>query len=164
MVTGLKDPECPRNAKGTAAMTGGASVASPGPAASVNSPETSSEHAAMSAALEQMMKDEQHRQSARAYMAAVCDAAGSVGTSREFVTLVNASDDMFTARMVVDLGCLRSVAGIKWVLTEVQRCKQQGRYFAIKPTLDYFRFGDGVRRPSRFRAYLEVGTCRLVGN
>lgn len=68
-----------------------------------------------------------------------------------------------TARMVVDLGCLRTVAGMKWVVAEVNRCRTQGRYVHVQRTLDYFRFGDGERRPSKFRVFMEVGLAGHVG-
>ena len=75
----------------------------------------------MSAVLEQMMRDQQSQGASRAYMAA---AATRVG--QEFVTLVNASEDLLAGRMVVDLGCLRTVAGVKWIVQEVARCRSQG--------------------------------------
>ena len=78
-------------------MTSSASSMS---ASLVTTPATSSpdkaEHAAMSAALEQMMK-EQAAQISRAYMAAACSAEGNGG--QEFVALVNASGDFASARV-----------------------------------------------------------------
>lgn len=140
-----KDPECPKNAKGTsvlsattASMTSGPSTSSPSLVADTP------EHAAMSAILEQMLKEQRH-QSSREYMAAVC--SGDWGKPEEFVTLFNDSAPLLTACMVVDLGCLRSVAGFQWIMQEVKRCKQQGRFVEVQKTLDYFRFGDGARRP-----------------
>ena len=65
--------------------------------------------------------------------------------------------------MVVDLGCLRTVAGVKWVVQEIARCRAQGRFVEIRKTLDYFRFGDGERRPSHYRVFLEVGLAQHVG-
>ena len=64
---------------------------------------------------------------------------------------------------MVDLGRLRAVAGIQWVVHEVKRCREQGRFVAVKKTLDYFRFGDGERRPSYCRVFLEVGVANNVG-
>ena len=150
-----KDPECPKNAKGAAALTSSSSaslVASP-----AVSPE--SEHAAMSAVLEQMLKD-QASSAPRAYT--VCAATMGGG---DFVSLVNApsNEDLLTARMVVDLGCLRTVAGMQWVVSEAARCKQLGRFVQVQRTLDYFRFGDGERRPSHYRVFLEVGLSGHVG-
>lgn len=115
----------------------------------------------MSAVLEQMMKEQQQRPSiVREYMAAVC-STGRKG--QEFVTLVNASSTSFSSCMVVDLGCLRSVAGVGWIVQEVQRCRRQGRFVEIQPTQDYFRFGDGARRQSKYRVFLEIGLCGHVG-
>ena len=114
-----KDPECPRNAKGSNATS--ASLVTTPAQSSISSPEQQAEHAAMSAVLEQMMRDQQSQGASRAYMAA---AATRVG--QEFVTLVNASEDLLAGRMVVDLGCLRTVAGVKWIVQEVARCRSQG--------------------------------------
>ena len=153
-----KDPECPKNAKGAPAM---ASTSSSTCSPAQVSPDAVAEHAAMSAVLEQIMKDQ--RQASRVYMAAVCSSSCGDEKSKEFTTLVNNTDELLTSRMVVDLGCLRTVAGTKWVLAEIKRCQQQGRYFEVRPTMDYFRFGDGERRPSRFRVFMEVGFHGHVG-
>ena len=154
-----KDPECPKNQKNAAVMsTTSSSAASMSMAAPPATPE--GDNAAMSAVLEQMLK-EQQAQSARVYMAAACVS----DSRRDFVTLANAScyDELLTGRMVVDIGCLRTVAGTQWVLAEIARCKQQGRYVEIQRAMDYFRFGDGERRPSKFRIFMEVGLCGHVG-
>ena len=94
----------------------------------------------------------------RAYMALTAHGG-------DFVSLVNAPSnaDLVTARMVVDLGCLRSVAGMQWVLREAARCRQQGRFVEVQRTMEYFRFGDGERRPSKYCAFLEVGLSGHVG-
>ena len=153
-----KDPECPKNAKSSSASL----VTTPAQS-SVPSPEQQAEHAAMSAVLEQMMRDQQQA-TPRAYMAAMTSWEGSTSfSSGDFVTLVNTSDDLLAARMVVDLGCLRTVAGVKWVVQEIARCRAQGRFVEIRKTLDYFRFGDGERRPSHYRVFLEVGLAQHVG-
>ena len=151
-----KDPECPRNANGSNATS--ASLVTTPAQSSISSPEQQAEHAAMSAVLEQMMRDQQSQGASRAYMAA---AATRVG--QEFVTLVNASEDLLAGRMVVDLGCLRTVAGVKWIVQEVARCRSQGRFVEVKKTLDYFRFGDGERRPSHHRVFMEVGIANHIG-
>lgn len=155
-----KDPECPRNAKSSSASL----VTTPAlSSSSPDQPQPPAEHSAMSAVLAQMMKDQQ--KSARVYTA--CVAASMVGggghNPMEYITLVNATEDFMASRMVVDLGCLRTVAGVKWVVNEVARCKAQGRFVEIQRTMDYFRFGDGERRPSYYRVFLEVGLCNHIG-
>ena len=164
-----KDPECPKNAKSSSASL----VTTPAMSSSTSpeQPQQQSEHAAMSAVSEQMMRD-QHQSSARVYMAGVVGGEEGQGTipsssstPEEFVTLVNANaaGDLLASRMVVDLGCLRTVAGVQWVVQEVSRCRAHGRFVAVKKTLDYFRFGDGERRPSHYRVFMEVGIVNHVG-
>lgn len=166
-----KDPECPKNNR---ASSGSASlVTTPAPSSS-NSPDQvqppqATDHAAMSAVLEQMIREQQ---TSRVYTAAVTlGAEGSSSatpsttssTTEEYVTLVNASDDLLSSRMVVDLRCFRTVAGVDWVVQEIARCRAHGRDVEVRKTLDYFRFGDGERRPSHYRVFLEVGIAQHVG-
>lgn len=114
----------------------------------------------MSAMLEQMM-----RQSAQSYMAGVaaCDVHGlSFDINQGISSLATQHVDMLSNRMVVDLGCLRTVAGVEWLCKEVERCKTQGRTVFVERAHDYFRFGDGVRRLSKYRVWLEVGIAGHV--
>ena len=161
-----KDPECPRNQAGKAALASSSSSATLVTTPSKSSPEVSEGHAAMSAVLEDMIK----LQASRVYMAAVsfwdgvvCDEEESVIDAVHFALPSMANLDIMNGKMVVDLGCLRSVAGISWIVSEAERCKMQGRFYSIQRTMDYFRFGDGVRRPSHYRLFLEVGFCGHVG-
>lgn len=123
------------------------------------------EHNAMSAVLEQMV-----RESARAHMVGVAaidvDVRGSgctQGSALVISSLATQHVDVLAGRMVVDLGCLRSVAGVDWLCQEIQRCKQSGRLVLVERAHDYFRFGDGVRRLSKYRVWLEVGILGHVG-
>ena len=130
------------------------SSSSPGPAA---------DHAAMSAVLEQMM-----RQSAQSYMAGVaaCDVHGlSFDVNQGISSLATQHVDVLCNRMVVDLGCLRTVAGVDWLCREIERCKTQGRKVLVEMAHDYFSFGDGVRRLSKYRGCLAGGwNCRSCGS
>ena len=163
-----KDPECPRNQNRSASsalassiLSSPSTVTTSGSLPVSSSPEPAADHAAMSAVLEQMM-----RQSAQSYMAGVaaCDVRGlSFDINQGISSLATQHVDVLSNRMVVDLGCLRTVAGVEWLCKEVERCKTQGRTVFVERAHDYFRFGDGVRRLSKYRVWLEVGIAGHVG-
>lgn len=65
--------------------------------------------------------------------------------------------------MIVDIGCVRSVAGRAWIEREVSIRKQLNKHVWVERTADWFRFGDGVRRLSRCRVHVEVSVKGHVG-
>eukprot|EP00435_Cladocopium_sp_Y103_P001583 s2392_g1.t1 len=52
--------------------------------------------------------------------------------------------------VILDLGCLKSVAGTKWVNHIISRWRQQGWWFRIDKANETFRFGSGSTLDSRF--------------
>eukprot|EP00913_Durusdinium_trenchii_P012521 g11757.t1 len=59
-------------------------------------------------------------------------------------------------KMIVDLGCMRTVAGTTWVNRVVQKWKRLKRYLKVVPEGEKFRFGDGQVVDSQFAVILEV--------
>ena len=57
-------------------------------------------------------------------------------------------------KMIVDLGCMRTVAGTTWVNRVVQKWKRLKRYLKVVPEGEKFCFGDGQVVDNQFR----VGT------
>lgn len=52
--------------------------------------------------------------------------------------------------VILDLGCLKSVAGTKWVNNIISRWRQQGWWFRIDKANETFRFGSGSTLDSHF--------------
>eukprot|EP00435_Cladocopium_sp_Y103_P008686 s1575_g2.t1 len=59
-------------------------------------------------------------------------------------------------KMILDLGCMKTVAGTTWINPLVLRWKQLGRYVKVVPEEESFRFGDGHINKSRFAVILVV--------
>ena len=75
----------------------------------------------------------------------------------------NQKGNPYDGMMIVDIGCIRSVAGMQWIDREVTARRNLGRHVHVERVADWFRFGDGVRRLSRYRVYLEVAIKGHVG-
>lgn len=52
--------------------------------------------------------------------------------------------------VILDLGCLKSVAGTQWINQLVGRWKAQGRWFKVFEEKEVFRFGNGETLTSRY--------------
>ena len=59
-------------------------------------------------------------------------------------------------RVILDLGCMRNVVGVKWATDVLDHWRSQGRWFKIVPEAEVFRFGDGNTLRSRYRLQLEA--------
>ena len=59
-------------------------------------------------------------------------------------------------RVILDLGCMRNVVGVKWATDVLDHWRSQGRWFKIIPEAEVFRFGDGNTLRSRYRLQLEA--------
>ena len=60
-------------------------------------------------------------------------------------------------KIVLDIGCMRSVAGVKWANQVLQRWRDKGRWYQVQKECDAFKFGDGQVLHSKFRI-LMVGS------
>eukprot|EP00974_Lingulodinium_polyedra_P126390 11198106-Lingulodinium_polyedra.AAC.1 len=60
------------------------------------------------------------------------------------------------ARVILDLVCLRSVAGAEWALERVRACQGCVRYCELIPKAERFRFGDGGLRTSSYLLRFEA--------
>ena len=65
--------------------------------------------------------------------------------------------------VILDIGCLRSVVGIEWVLMHIRFLKAHGEWFKLTPEAENFRFGDGHRRVSKFLFEFEAGIFGRTG-
>ena len=57
---------------------------------------------------------------------------------------------------ILDLGCMRNVAGVQWANDVVASWKQEGRWFRIMEESETFKFGDGNTLDSKYRLQLEA--------
>lgn len=53
-------------------------------------------------------------------------------------------------RVIVDLGCVKSVVGVDWMNELIQEWQSQGRWFRIQEEEETFQFGNGESLKSRF--------------
>ena len=58
--------------------------------------------------------------------------------------------------VILDLGCMRNVAGVQWANDIVLTWKQEGRWFRIVEENEVFKFGDGNTLDSKYRLQLEA--------
>ena len=58
--------------------------------------------------------------------------------------------------LILDLGCMKSVAGTKWVNQHIQRLKSEGRWMKAEKEKESFRFGDGHELWSQYAFIFEV--------
>eukprot|EP00435_Cladocopium_sp_Y103_P046235 s919_g13.t1 len=63
--------------------------------------------------------------------------------------------------MILDLGCMKTVAGTSWVNPIVQRWKAEGHFVKVVPESESFRFGDGHVNQSRFAIILHVSIATI---
>ena len=61
-----------------------------------------------------------------------------------------------SSSVILDLGCMKSVAGTKWVNQLLQRWKSQGRWFKVNPERETFRFGSGHTLDSRYEIQFQA--------
>ena len=54
-------------------------------------------------------------------------------------------------KIILDIGCMRSVAGVQWANLLANRWRKEGRWLAVEPESETFRFGGGEVLRSRFR-------------
>jgi hypothetical protein len=168
-----RDPECPRNKAKAAASAnvmsqekastmakgGGKSLSSSSDVASGNNANSNSTvpHAAMSVVLESLLDN----QARGVYMTSGgSDSCTDISID---ALLSNQKGNPYDGMMIVDIGCIRSVAGMQWIDREVTARRNLGRHVHVERVADWFRFGDGVRRLSRYRVYLEVAIKGHVG-
>ena len=64
-------------------------------------------------------------------------------------------------KMIVDLGCMKTVAGTTWIKTLLERLTSLGRYFRVVRESEKFRFGDGRVLQSQYHVVAEVSLATL---
>ena len=121
-------------------------------------------HAALTAVLESYLS----RQNPASHVASayMVSADGGEGTLPEAVFDMHMQADTLLAHppkntdyegvMIVDIGCVRSVAGVAWVEREIAIRQRLNKHVHVERAADWFRFGDGVRRLSQYRVFLEI--------
>ncbi|OLQ08941.1 Transposon Ty4-H Gag-Pol polyprotein [Symbiodinium microadriaticum] len=59
-------------------------------------------------------------------------------------------------KVILDIGCMKSVVGTKWMNSVVRRWKHEGRWFSVVPEAEVFRFGNGTTLKSRYAVAFEA--------
>ena len=54
-------------------------------------------------------------------------------------------------KVILDIGCMRSVVGVRWATEVLERWKAEGRWHRVEKENEAFRFGDGEVLHSRYR-------------
>ena len=89
----------------------------------------------------------------RAYMALPCGVgSGGDGGSHEIFWCVK---ELATA-VILDIGCLKSVAGTAWVNQLLHQWQRWDRWFVVYKEKEVFRFGDGNALTSEYGIQLEA--------
>ena len=60
-------------------------------------------------------------------------------------------------KVILDIGCMRSVVGVGWATEVIGRWREEGRWHRVEKEVEAFRFGDGEVLYSRYRVEF-VGT------
>ena len=69
--------------------------------------------------------------------------------------------DELGSKIIVDLGCMRTVAGTTWVNALVRELEGQGRFIKVVKEAESFRFGDGHISKSQYGVVVEVALASL---
>ena len=64
-------------------------------------------------------------------------------------------------KMILDLGCMKTVAGTTWVKPLVLKWKRNGWYCKVVPEKESFRFGDGHINQSKFAVIIHVNLAGI---
>lgn len=66
--------------------------------------------------------------------------------------------------VILDLGCVKSVVGLKWMKSLIQVWQENDRWFAVYPEKEKFQFGNGESLYSRFQVHFEamIAGCHVV--
>eukprot|EP00435_Cladocopium_sp_Y103_P011248 s3540_g2.t3 len=59
-------------------------------------------------------------------------------------------------KVILDLGCMRNVVGVRWANDVVSEWQQHQRWFRVLEEEEVFRFGDGNTLKSKFRLQLQA--------
>ena len=94
-------------------------------------------------------------EAARVYMAGPCGVSMHEDEAHEVMWCIQELQDA----VILDLGCLKSVTGTKWINQLLQRWKKANRWFKVYPEKETFRFGSGNTLPSRFAVHLLATFC-----
>ena len=58
--------------------------------------------------------------------------------------------------VILDIGCLKSVAGTTWVSLLLRKWQQEGRWIRVEKEKEVFRFGNGETLTSQYGVQLEA--------
>ena len=105
--------------------------------------------------LEDFLKEQDLAQ--RAYMVHVSHAGGNFSEAHDVYWTMKELGN----QMIVDLGCMRTVAGTSWVNQLVTSLKEQGRFVHVMKEREAFRFGDGHLSYSKFCVLVEVALATV---
>ena len=94
--------------------------------------------------------DSRYKECSRKMWAVRTVFAGSVGFEIREV-LWSLEDLAF--KIILDIGCMRSVVGVKWANLLLSRWQRDGPWFAVEPEAESFKFGDGAVLVSKFRIH-----------
>lgn len=175
-----RDAVCPKNQAKAAASTNVAATLAPSDSSTkVSAAMTASSqaasmvapsHAALTAVLESFVDRQQKSAShvASAYMTAAAvlgegPAAEVIDLNVETYIAQPTKTLDYEGSMILDIGCVRSVAGTAWIEREIALRQKLGKHVFVERTSDWFRFGDGVRRLSSYRVHLEIAIKGHVG-
>ena len=64
-------------------------------------------------------------------------------------------------KMILDLGCMKTVAGTEWVNQHVARLRREGRFVQVVTEDESFRFGDGQITKSRYAVIMEAAVANI---
>jgi hypothetical protein len=83
--------------------------------------------------------------------------AGANKTEGHMVcTTLSAEANAQRGRIVLDIGCLRSVAGSSWAKDVIATCEAEGKYYELIPEKERFIFGGGESNSSEFLLCFEA--------
>ncbi|CAE7818749.1 unnamed protein product [Symbiodinium sp. CCMP2456] len=136
--------ECPTNGKNVQAVL--ATRSSKMPASAVNT--TAPDNSDLLAALYQGSRVSQRGASE--------DAAYKGATHRVFSVDLDLREVMWSLKelaykVILDLGCMRSVAGVQWVNEVLHRWHNEGCWYSIEKECEAFKFGGGEVLNSKYR-------------
>ena len=64
-------------------------------------------------------------------------------------------DQELRLRVILDLGCVKSVVGIKWMKELLEVWQSKGRWLKVTPESEQFQFGNGESLTSRYHVQFE---------
>ena len=101
------------------------------------------------------------------YKGACSETSGNLSFDVNTMDVTPVHDTMWSMqeglgnKMIVDLGCMKTVAGTTWMKSFLARLQDLGRYFQVVREAEKFRFGDGRILQSQFHVVAEVSLATI---